>query len=305
MECPQCKNPLSVENASVCEWCGNQLPIPEESFFSKFKRLISILINKLKTNKKRIIFVAVLIGTLFFVFYNYLYTNDTSAELGEKIVPKGLKQTRAFEYLTKVRKELVENPDSLLSSCKVIEVAVDYGQGQLDSEFDEMAAKLEVNKVSEIFEIRDDNETLIQYAIMIVLENRNGFYKAKYITSNIELKIGQYYQGGIIVKLPTTAEHGLIADQKDLGSFVWDEAKQKCQELELNEYDDWYLPSKDELDLLRAHRDEIGGFADRCYWSSTEYENNSFVWGMFFEAIYNPCINGKSNSGLVRAVRAF
>jgi hypothetical protein len=72
MECPQCKNPLSVENASVCEWCGNQLPIPEESFLSKIKRLISILINKLKTNKKLlfIIFSSILIILLFLFLRN-------------------------------------------------------------------------------------------------------------------------------------------------------------------------------------------------------------------------------------------
>ena len=73
MECPQCKNPLSVENASVCEWCGNQLPIPEESFFAKFKRLYSNFIDKLITNKKRlfiIIFSIILIILLFLILRN-------------------------------------------------------------------------------------------------------------------------------------------------------------------------------------------------------------------------------------------
>ena len=74
MECPQCKNPLSVENASVCEWCGNQLPIPEESFFSKIKRLYSNFIDKLITNKKLlfIIFSSILIILLFLILRNNL-----------------------------------------------------------------------------------------------------------------------------------------------------------------------------------------------------------------------------------------
>ena len=177
MECPQCKNPLSVENASVCEWCGNQLPIPEESFFAKIKRLYSNFIDKLKTNKKRIIFVAILIGTLFFVFYNYLYTNDTSAELGEKIVPETWEEQRAFNYLTDSVKNSKEDfeilarkysQDTLLSSYQGRSV----NNGQLGRpEFDEMAAKLEVNEVSEIFEIRE-GATLIQYAIMKVLKKK-------------------------------------------------------------------------------------------------------------------------------------
>ena len=315
MECPQCKNPLTIENASVCEWCGNQLPIPEESFFSKIKRLYSNFIDKLITNKKRlfIIFSSILIILLFLILRNnwkHWFTdkepikNEITESIDNVIVPKGLKQTRAFEYLTKVRKELVENPDSLLSSCKVIEVEVDNGDGQLDSEFDEMASKLEINKVSEIFEIKDSNGEPIKYVIMKLLNKGNGYYKAQYITRNIKLEIGQYYQGGIIFHLDDNAEHGLIASKKDLGEFLWVEAKQKCQELELNEYDDWYLPSKDELYLLHTYKDEIGGFANIFYWSSTEFNSYS-AWGMFFEVIYHPTIPGKSNSGLVRAVRAF
>jgi hypothetical protein len=312
MECPQCKNPLSIENTSVCEWCGNQLATENESFLKKIKRLLSNFAINLPTNKKRlyIVFTSISVILLFLILRNNLDWKHWFSEKGnalettnkQEIIPKGLNQTRAFEYLTKVRKELVENPDSLLSSCKIIEVAVD--NGQLDSEFDEMAAKLEVNKVSEIFEIREGNGILIQYAIMIVLEKGNGFYKAKYITSNIELQIGQYYQGGIIFQLDENAEHGLIAAKKDLGSFWWDEAKQKCEELELNEYDDWYLPSNDELYLLHTRKDEIGGFVNSCYWSSTEFDLNR-VWGICFEVNYHPTINGKSNSGLVRAVRAF
>jgi hypothetical protein len=31
MECPQCKNPLSVQNASVCEWCGSDISNSNEN----------------------------------------------------------------------------------------------------------------------------------------------------------------------------------------------------------------------------------------------------------------------------------
>ena len=310
MECPQCKNPLSVENASVCEWCGNQLPIPEESFFAKIKRLYSNFIDKLKTNKKRIIFVAVLIGTLFFVFYNYLYTNDTSAELGEKIVPETWEEQRAFNYLTDSVKNSKEDfeilarkysQDTLLSSYQGRSV----NNGQLGRpEFDEMAAKLEVNEVSEIFEIRE-GATLIQYAIMKVLEKENSFYKAQYITRNITLEIGQYYQGGIILELDENAEHGLIAAKKDLDDYDWFDAKQKCEELELNGYDDWQLPNKDELDILYKSKDIVGGFASDYYWSSTDS-------GDFYYAFCNNFFNGNAEYNTskfkrcgVRAVRAF
>ena len=320
MECPQCKNPLSVENASVCEWCGNQLPIPEESFFSMFGRWYSILKNYLKINKKRLIIIFSCIILLIVILRNNLHLqhwfteneNVTNSETTNKqeIVPKGLKQTIAFEYLTKVREELEKNSDnfeniamkysqdSLLSSYK----GRAGDNGFLGYDFDEMASKLEVNKVSEIFEIRDDNNTLIQYAIMKVLKKGNGYYEAQYITRNIKLEIGQYYQGGIIFHLDENAEHGLIAAKKDLDECNWYDAKEKCEELKLNGYDDWYLPSKDEFNLLLNSKDKMGGFANFCYWSSTEYDN-SFAWEHCFEV--GNCVMGKNMHGSVRAVRAF
>ena len=326
MECPQCKNPLSVENASICEWCGNQLPIPEESFFAKFKRLYSNFIDKLITNKKRlfiIIFSIILIILLFLILRNnwkHWFTdkepikNEITESIDNEIVPKGLKQTRAFEYLTKVRKELVENPDnfeniaikysqdSLLSSYKGIEV----NNGHLPPQFDEMALKLEVNKVSEIFEIKDSTGEPIKYVIMKLLDKGNDFYNVQYITRNIKLEIGQYYQGGIIFHLDDNAEHGLIAAKIDLGEFLWLEAKQMCEELELNGHDDWYLPSINELNLLYNSKDKIGGFSWRYYLSSTK--------GHYYNALRKDFSNGNTFDGspegyhkglYVRAVRDF
>ena len=315
MECPQCKNPLSVENASVCEWCGNQLPIPEESFFSMFGRWYSILKNYLKINKKRlIIFVSsaiLIVGTLLFVFNYYSDTNDTSAELGQEIEPKSWEEKSAFDYLTDSVKNSKEDfeilarkysQDTLLSSYQGRRV----NNGQLPHEFDDMASKLEVNKVSEIFEIRDYNNTLIQYAIMKVLKKGNGFYEAQYITRNIKLEIFQYYQGGIIVELDYNAEHGLIAAKKDLDECNWYDAKKKCEELKLNGYDDWQLPNKDELDILYKSKDSVGGFAGgwSWYWSSTEGSNcNCACDQNFIDG--NVGHNSLSSFSAVRAVRAF
>jgi len=43
-----------------------------------------------------------------------------------------------------------------------------------------------------------------------------------------------------------------------------------CANLSLNGYDDWYLPSRDELQKMYENKVAIGGFADDYYWSSTE-----------------------------------
>jgi hypothetical protein len=76
-----------------------------------------------------------------------------------------------------------------------------------------------------------------------------------------------------------------------------------CNELVLNGYSDWYLPSKDELNKLYLNRATIGSFAASGYWSSSEDISN-YAWQQNFGngfLIYSI----KSYYGRVRAVRAF
>ncbi|OGR42047.1 MAG: hypothetical protein A2X28_03655 [Elusimicrobia bacterium GWA2_56_46] len=67
-------------------------------------------------------------------------------------------------------------------------------------------------------------------------------------------------------------------------------------------YDDWYLPSKDELALLYVQRGVVGGFAANWYWSSTEYDTTS-AWGVDFN-IGSVTAIAKTSSRYVRCVRA-
>jgi hypothetical protein len=45
-----------------------------------------------------------------------------------------------------------------------------------------------------------------------------------------------------------------------------------CDDLELNGYTDWFLPSRDELYEMYLYKDAIGGYSNNLYWSSTETE---------------------------------
>jgi len=66
---------------------------------------------------------------------------------------------------------------------------------------------------------------------------------------------------------------------------------------------DWFLPSKDELNLLYLQRSAIGGFASGYYWSSSEGDwRNAFV--QYFRDGYQTDSN-KSDPFYVRPVRAF
>ena len=83
-------------------------------------------------------------------------------------------------------------------------------------------------------------------------------------------------------------------------------AAQLCNDLVLNGYSDWYLPSKDELEKLYLNRVAVGGFTTGFYWSSSESSpggsflayDYSFNNGAYFN-------HNKNNTFYVRAVRSF
>ena len=55
-------------------------------------------------------------------------------------------------------------------------------------------------------------------------------------------------------------------------------AARLCDDLVQGWYDDWYLPSHDELMKLKTNKDLIGGFSNSFYWSSTESYNNGHTY---------------------------
>ena len=86
------------------------------------------------------------------------------------------------------------------------------------------------------------------------------------------------------------------------GEAVKKYAAKAC--LDYGEYGEWFLPSKDELNLMyeNLYRKGLGSFADDPYWSSSEYSGLSAWWQY--------CVGGyqysyRSNGYRVRPVRAF
>lgn len=108
----------------------------------------------------------------------------------------------------------------------------------------------------------------------------------------------------------------IIAAQVAIGDDGSTYAARICNELQITEggktYGDWYLPSKEELNLMcqneaiinaTATANSGSSFADVYYWSSTESGSN-LAWGQGFDA---GAQYGSSKEGTprVRAVRAF
>jgi len=152
-------------------------------------------------------------------------------------------------------------------------------------------------------------------------------------------KIGQSYQGGKIFYIDSSKQHGLISAPSDQtvgftgiqwynGSFVTtgatgtaigtgqanttaivkaqgpgSYAAKLCDDLVLNGYSDWYLPSKDELNQLFLNQAAVGGLLIYDYWSSSE-NDNSTAWYQNF-GNNNQISAGKFNYLGVHAIRAF
>ena len=88
-----------------------------------------------------------------------------------------------------------------------------------------------------------------------------------------------------------------------------------CNNLILNGYDDWFLPSKGELNemYLNLYIQGLGNFVVNSgigsarYWSSTQYNINSAWTQQFYDTSTDgsPGPNGKDNLGYVRDIREF
>jgi hypothetical protein len=80
-------------------------------------------------------------------------------------------------------------------------------------------------------------------------------------------------------------------------------AAKACADYQYGVYDDWFLPSIEELQAMYTHRASIGGFGT-YYWSSSQRDTLSKPWFLNF----NDGTRGTTNQWdqlLVRAVRAF
>ena len=82
-------------------------------------------------------------------------------------------------------------------------------------------------------------------------------------------------------------------------------AAQLCASLDFDGFKDWFLPSKDELDLMYKNLKQkgLGGFGNNYYWSSSQYSNSTAWYQNFSNGGQPP--NVKNDARSVRAVRAF
>lgn len=127
--------------------------------------------------------------------------------------------------------------------------------------------------------------------------------KTNNVKTPASFKPGQHYQGGIIIYVTSTGDHGLIASAKEETQLTWETAKRKSASYKAEGYSDWRLPTKAELNRMYNARKHFEKPMKGLYWSSSE-ENEETAWVQNFNNGHQA--NSSKQSHLqMRAVRTF
>jgi hypothetical protein len=184
--------------------------------------------------------------------------------------------------------------------------------------------------------LKQENSTLEQRIDSLANVNKGHF-------------VGEHFGGGIVFYVYDNGKHGLISATSDFGGAIrWfggsntntgatiaqvgiglqntqlivsnqrevdgnPFAASKCLDFAIGVdglfYSDWYLPSKDELNLMYVNRNIIGGFTTDSfsttpnYWSSTESSSSTAFTQSFEDGIVTS--DAKSTFFKIRPIRSF
>ena len=113
--------------------------------------------------------------------------------------------------------------------------------------------------------------------------------------------------GGYVIL--TDGTHGVVVAMQDQGDANWSDAKAMVNDASKHDsngakFNDWRLPTKDELNFIYKQRGSIGGFVlEAGYWSSTEDDTNIAWIQYFYNGFQYDFLKDATTS--VRAVRDF
>ena len=135
------------------------------------------------------------------------------------------------------------------------------------------------------------------------LEVSTEYYVRAYVINEKGIAYGEEVTLNFKDYLPYVSVPGtnLIAAKKDAGQGDWNSAIEMCENSTLAGFNDWRLPTKNELLTLYANKDYIGNFKNATYWSSTSEDINNAYHLDFSNGL--PHDHGKHNYYYVRCVR--
>lgn len=115
----------------------------------------------------------------------------------------------------------------------------------------------------------------------------------------LTIKARKSSAGNSVFELPSA---GLMVLTNDLGCVDWYSAKSMCSTATNAGFNDWRLPTKDELMTLYNNKELIGGFVDEKYWSSSTSYGGDPYYVNFSNGVYDTEM-WENNHYHVRAVR--
>jgi hypothetical protein len=128
------------------------------------------------------------------------------------------------------------------------------------------------------------------------------------LTYTFSLSVGMNFAGGIVFDMDYSG-HGMVCAVKDQSEgATWGSGVTMCDALNMNGYDDWYLPSIGELQKMYrnlVYGKGLGGFLEGYYWSSTEYVNSCAYCFDQLQGNSDALDQYKTKLYRIRAVRAF
>ena len=140
---------------------------------------------------------------------------------------------------------------------------------------------------------------------IVFFTTENGTHGLIAATADFEIPFSWYNGVSITTKsFDTNLFSGAFNTKKIIslqGNGIY--AAEACANYREGGYYDWYLPSRDALNLLFLNKGKLGHFKNENYWSSTEYNTQKAICISFH--------NGSENSDLkyaqyfIRPVRSF
>lgn len=127
-------------------------------------------------------------------------------------------------------------------------------------------------------------------------------YECIEVGTSSEIGMGKKNTAAIVEAIEDNIKNGLVDD--------FDYAAKVCMEFNYNGFNDWFLPSKEELEILSnnfgdgRYYDDFYYYAN--YWTSTEYESSaydSWVYGSGYNKSYYH--KSKEAENVVKPIRAF
>jgi hypothetical protein len=279
MNCPNCKNPIQ-SNDIDCQWCGAKL----NNVYASTSQISHELTDNPSGNTVR---DSSLLGNINF---QTLLKSKNLKWVG--IIILGL----AFIII------VVSNISS--SSENSYRINSDDYESSYEENEDQVLSEdiIPESEKTETEDIIIDNEHQQSSERSYYQEPLEVIEEQPQISRN-RLEIGDYHEGGIIFYLDYSGQHGKVVASEDFGKFDWDEADRFCENLELNNYYDWHLATKTELEMMYDKLDS-DMFENGDYWSST-LDDYSGAWWFNFADGHGEYDKGMIDPSYVCAVRAF